>query len=94
VKVSDLQSKEKEVIVMMYNWPVVLNQAAENRSPAMIANYLFELAKEFNQFYQECSILKEKDENRRLFRLQICSMVAALLRNAAGLLGMKMPERM
>ena len=94
VKVSDLQPKEKEIIVMMYGWPMVLNQAAENRSPAMIANFIFDLAKEFNQFYQECSILKEPNADRRMFRLQVCDMVAALLRNASGLLGIGMPERM
>ena len=94
VKVTDLQPKEKEIIVMMYGWPMVLNQAAENRSPAMIANFIFDLAKEFNQFYQECSILKEPDADRRLFRLQVCDMVAALLRNASELLGIGMPERM
>ena len=94
VKVTDLQPKEKEIIVMMYGWPMVLNQAAENRSPAMIANFIFDLAKEFNQFYQECSILKEPDADRRMFRLQVCDMVAALLRNASELLGIGMPERM
>ncbi len=94
VKVNDLQPKEKEIIVMMYGWPMVLNQAAENRSPAMIANFIFDLAKEFNQFYQECSILKEPDADRRMFRLQVCDMVAALLRNASELLGIGMPNRM
>ena len=94
VKISDLQPKEKEIIVMMYGWPMVLNQAAENRSPAMIANFIFDLAKEFNQFYQECSILKEPDADRRMFRLQVCDMVAALLRNASELLGIGMPSRM
>jgi len=94
VKVGDLQPKEKEIIVMMYGWPMVLNQAAENRSPAMVANFIFDLAKEFNQFYQECSILKEPDADRRMFRLQVCDMVAALLRNASELLGIGMPNRM
>ena len=94
VKVSDLQPKEKEIIVMMYGWPMVLNQAAESRSPAMVANFIFDLAKEFNQFYQECSILKESDTDRRMFRLQVCDMVAALLRNASELLGIGMPNRM
>ena len=94
VKVTDLQPKEKEIIVMMYGWPMALNQAAEGRSPAMIANFIFDLAKEFNQFYQECSILREEDADRRMFRLQICAMVAALLRNASELLGIGMPERM
>ena len=94
VKVNDIQPKEKDIIVLMYSWPSVLKQAAEGRSPAMIANFIYDLAKCFNQFYQECSILKESDETRRDFRLQICGMVAALLRNASQLLGMGMPERM
>ena len=94
VKVTDLQPKEKDIIVMMYGWPMVLNLAAENRSPAMVANFIFDLAKEFNQFYQECSILKEPDADRRMFRLQVCDMVAALLRNASELLGIGMPNRM
>ena len=94
MKVTDLQPKEKEIIVMMYGWPMVLNQAAENRSPAMIANFIFDLAKEFNQFYQECSILMEPDADHRMFRLQVCDMVAALLRNASELLGIGMPNRM
>lgn len=94
VKVKDVHPKEKEIIVMMYGWPMVLSQAADNLSPAMIANFLFDLAKEFNQFYQECSILREEDPDRRMFRLQICDMVARLLRNASELLGIGMPERM
>lgn len=94
LKINNLHPKEKEIVVMMYGWPMVLSQASENRSPAMIANFIFDLAKEFNQFYQECSILKEEDANRRMFRLQICAMVSALLRNASGLLGIGMPERM
>jgi len=94
IKVTDIQPKEKDIIVLMYSWPNVLKQAAEGRSPALIANFIYDLAKGFNQFYQECGILKESDETRRDFRLQICGMVAALLRNASQLLGMGMPERM
>lgn len=94
VKVKYIHPKEKEIIVMMYGWPMLLSQAADNLSPAMIANFLFDLAKEFNQFYQECSILREEDPDRRMFRLQICDMVARLLRNASELLGIGMPEKM
>ena len=79
---------------LSYTWPSVLEQAAINRSPAMIANYIYELCKNFNQFYQECSIMKEPDEKRRAFRLQLAAMTARLLRNAGELLGMQMPERM
>lgn len=94
VPVNDMHNKEKLLLVNIYNWPSVLEQAAINRSPAMIANYIYELAKDFNQFYQECSILKEEDTNRREFRLQLADMTAKLLRNASSLLGISMPEKM
>ncbi|MCQ2308515.1 MAG: arginine--tRNA ligase [Bacteroidales bacterium] len=94
VKVTEIMSGEKHLITNMHTWLAVLEQAAINRSPAMIANYIYELCKEFNQFYQECSILKEENADRREFRLQLASMTARLLRNASNLLGMQMPERM
>lgn len=94
VKVNTILPGEKQLLTTMHAWPSVLEQAAINRSPAMIANYIYELCKGFNQFYQECSILKEEDENRREFRLQLADMTARLLRNASNLLGMQMPERM
>ena len=94
IPVVDLQPKEKMLLVNIYNWPSVLEQAAINRSPAMIANYIYDLAKDFNQFYQECSIMKEDDAKRREFRLQLADMTARLLRNASGLLGISMPNKM
>ena len=94
IPVNDMQPKEKMLLVNIYNWPSVLEQAAVNRSPAMIANYIYDLAKDFNQFYQECSIMKEDDAKRREFRLQLADMTAKLLRNASGLLGISMPEKM
>ena len=94
IPVTDLQPKEKMLLVNIYNWPSVLEQAAINRSPAMIANYIYDLAKDFNQFYQECSIMKEEDVKRREFRLQLADMTARLLRNASGLLGISMPNKM
>lgn len=94
INVTDMMPGEKSLLTNMHTWPAVLEQAAINRSPSMIANYIYELCKEFNQFYQECGILKEEDVNRREFRLQLASMTARLLRNASNLLGMQMPERM
>ena len=94
VEVDGILSDEKPLLTNIHSWPGVLEQAAINRSPAMIANYIYELCKGFNQFYQECSILKEQDEKRRAFRLQLAAMTARLLRNAGELLGMQMPERM
>ena len=94
VVVDSIQPGEKSLLTNIYTWPSVLEQAAINRSPAMIANYIYDLCKGFNQFYQECSILKEEDVKRREFRLQLSAMTARLLRNAGDLLGMQMPERM
>jgi len=94
VNIASLLPKEKNLILIIHAWPEVLQQAAEGRSPALVANYLYELAKEFNQFYQEFSILKEEDTQRKLFRLQLSQMTADLLANAASLLGMGMPEKM
>lgn len=94
VMVDNIMPGEKQLLTNMHTWPSVLEQAAINRSPAMIANYIYELCKDFNQFYQECSILREENVNRREFRLQLAGMTARLLRNASSLLGMQMPERM
>ena len=94
VNIASLLPKEKNLILIIHAWPEVLQQAAEGRSPALVANYLYELAKEFNQFYQEFSILKEEDTQRKLFRLQLSQMTADLLANAASMLGMGMPEKM
>lgn len=94
IPVTDMHAKEKMLLVNIYNWPALLEQAAINRSPAMIANYIYDLAKDFNQFYQECSIMKEDDAKRREFRLQLADMTAKLLRNASSLLGISMPEKM
>jgi arginyl-tRNA synthetase len=94
IEVDNILPEEKPLLTNIHTWPGVLEQAAINRSPAMIANYIYDLCKGFNQFYQECSILKEQNEKRRAFRLQLAAMTARLLRNAGELLGMQMPERM
>jgi arginyl-tRNA synthetase len=94
IGIENILPEEKSLLTNIHTWPGVLEQAAINRSPAMIANYIYDLCKGFNQFYQECSIMKEPDEKRRAFRLQLAAMTARLLRNAGDLLGMQMPERM
>ena len=94
IEVDNILPEEKPLLTNIHTWPGVLEQAAINRSPAMIANYIYDLCKGFNQFYQECSILKEQNEKRRAFRLQLAAMTARLLRNTGELLGMQMPERM
>jgi arginyl-tRNA synthetase len=68
--------------------------AADSLSPALIANYTFELAKEFNQFYHDISILNEPDQATRAFRISLSEMTGIVIRNAMGLLGIDVPERM
>lgn len=89
-----LAEKEKSLLVMLHAYPLLLQQAASNRSPALVANYLYDLAKEFNQFYQECPILPEADENRRQFRLKLSQFTGRMIRQAGSLLGIEMPEKM
>lgn len=91
---ADFMPKEKNLLVLLHTYPALLKQAADNRSPALVANYLYELAREFNQFYQACPILRETDVDRRSFRLQLSAFTARMISRAGGLLGMEMPEKM
>jgi arginyl-tRNA synthetase len=84
----------RSLIRNLENYHATLNQAAESYSPAIIANYAYELAKEFNQFYHDFSILKEEDLNTASFRLFISGKVADTLKKCMFLLGIEMPERM
>ena len=72
----------------------MVKEAARSYSPALIANYCYDLAKEYNQFYHDYPILKEEDTARRNLRLLLSYTVARTLKSAASLLGMEMPERM
>ena len=85
---------EKELIKLLYEYEGVLMSAAETLSPALIANYVFELAKEFNRFYQEIQILKEENEQQRALRLQIAEQCATTIKETMRLLGIGVPERM
>ena len=89
-----LEDKEKVVIKRIASFPQTVAEAAENYSPAIIANYCYELVKEFNQFYHDYSILKEEDANVKGFRLVLSSVVADVVSRGMGLLGIEMPERM
>ena len=78
----------------MNGYADVVAQAGKDYSPSGIANYCYELTKEFNQFYHDYSILKEEDEQIRMFRLVLAKNVAKILRNGMALLGIEVPERM
>jgi arginyl-tRNA synthetase len=89
-----LNEKEKAVIRLMHEFPGVVKDAGETYNPALIANYVYDLVKEFNQFYHDFSILKEEDPAKRDFRLLLSSSAAGVVRNGMELLGIEMPERM
>ena len=90
----ELSSKEQEIISSVANFAAVVKLAGKDYSPSVIANYCYELTKEYNQFYHEFSVLKEEDEAKRQFRLVLSANVAKVIRLGMGLLGIEMPERM
>ncbi|WP_417291632.1 arginine--tRNA ligase [Corallibacter sp.] len=89
-----LHEKEKELIKQLELFPDIIQQAASNYSPALIANYTYDLVKEFNSFYQNVSILGADIETEKIFRVQLSQSVANTIRNAFSLLGIQVPERM
>lgn len=89
-----LTDKERAVIKTLHDMPSMVASAADNFSPAMIANYAYELAKTFNSFYQDTPILREADTNLKTFRVQLCAVVAQALKNTMHILGIEVPERM
>ncbi len=89
-----MNAKEKELIKIIQQYPETIQLAAQNYSPALIANYTYDLVKEFNSFYQNVSILAADSENEKIFRVKLSSAVAEIIKSAFGLLGIKVPERM
>jgi arginyl-tRNA synthetase len=90
----DLAEKELRVLKNLYQYTSVLTEAAEAYSPAVIANYVYELAKEYNQFYQEHPILIEEDAAKAQFRFALSHRVGETIARALNLLGIEVPERM
>lgn len=89
-----LEDKERELIKQLQLFPEVIQQAATNHSPALIANYTYDLVKAFNSFYQNVSILGANTQNEIVFRVQLSQAVANTIKNAFSLLGVAVPERM
>ncbi|QVY65412.1 arginine--tRNA ligase [Polaribacter sp. Q13] len=90
----ELHEKEKELLKQLELYPETVQQAAANYSPAIIANYTYDLVKEFNSFYQNVHILGEQDLNKKVFRVQLSKKVAETIKSAFLLLGIQVPERM
>ena len=89
-----LTDKEESLIQNLASFPSVVKDAGDNFSPAVIANYIYDLVKEYNQFYHDCSILREENESLRIFRLALSENVARVIRTGMGLLGINVPDRM
>ncbi|MBP5667828.1 MAG: arginine--tRNA ligase [Salinivirgaceae bacterium] len=91
---TQLNEKEMQLAKLIFDFPAVVADAGANYSPALIANHLYSLAKEYNQFYHDCSILKEEDANVREFRLALSKLTAKVIKTGAALMGILVPERM
>lgn len=91
---SEPNAKESVLIQKVADFPLVVAEAGRNYSPALIANYAYDLAKEYNQFYHDYSILREENEQKRNLRLLLSMTVGRTLKSAMSLLGIEMPERM
>ena len=91
---AELSQKEINLIQKMSDYASAVEQAGKDYSPSGIANYCYELTKEFNQFYHDFSILKEEDTQKRAVRLRIAANVAKVISNGMALLGIEVPERM
>jgi arginyl-tRNA synthetase len=90
----ELHTKERDLLKLIYDFQHAITEAGINYSPAIIANYVYDLAKEFNQFYHECDVIKEENEQIKLFRLQLIQLIAQIIKTAMELLGAKVPEQM
>ena len=89
-----LSEKEIYLIQLLTEFPATVKQAGDEFSPALIANYIYELVKEFNQFYHDYTILKEENEDLRNFRLMLSKTIGNVIKTGMGLLGIEVPERM
>ena len=92
--VSDIHNRERSLILRIADFPSIIQEAGKTFSPAVVANYAYELACDFNSFYHDCSILNEPDASKRHLRLLIAYLVSDILYRSFDLLGIEMPERM
>jgi len=92
--VNELDAVERDLIITLTQYPEMVRIAAAEYNPATIANYVYELAKAFNKFYHEKSILQAENETLKRFRLQLASASANIIKTGMGLLGIDVPERM
>jgi arginyl-tRNA synthetase len=89
-----LHEKERELIKLIYDFPKVLEESAKTYNPSDVANYIYELAKLFNQFFSECPVLKEENKAIKEFRIKLIETTASIIKNGMLSLGIAVPERM
>jgi len=85
---------EKELVFKIYQYPLVIKEAAKELSPGVICNYIFELAKQYSAFYHDHQVLNEANVDQRSFRLNLCKLTADIIQSGFGLLGIVVPEKM
>jgi arginyl-tRNA synthetase len=85
---------EKDLIILLEQYPTIIEQASSEHNPSVIAIYVFNLAKSFNTFYTEHSVMNAESEEKKQLRLQLSEMTANVIASGMGLLGIKVPERM
>ncbi|HXL56999.1 MAG TPA: DALR anticodon-binding domain-containing protein, partial [Chitinophagaceae bacterium] len=90
----ELLSLEKQVITQLEQFPVVIDEAANEHDPSKVAIYVFNLAKTYNAFYTEHSVANAETEEKKILRLQLSQLTAQTIKTAMHLLGMQVPERM
>jgi len=94
IKVSNLHPKEKELIKLVQSYPEIIQNAAQNLSPALIANFTYELVKSYNSFYQSVPIFGADNENEKTLRIQLSNGVSSVIKSSFKLLGIEVPGRM
>ncbi len=91
---TEISAKELQLIKFIHKYPEILAEASENHTPALVANYVYDLVKEYNQFYHDHPIVSESDSEKRLFRLHLSVQVSKIIQSGMSLLGISMPSRM
>jgi arginyl-tRNA synthetase len=85
---------EKELLIELENYPTVIEQAGNEHDPSHLANYIYNIAKTYNSFYTEHSVMKAESEEKKQLRLFICELTANVIASGMKLLGINVPERM
>ncbi len=90
----EINEKEQELIKKLKDFPTIISESGSNYSPALLCNYIFDLVKEFNHFYQTVDILREEDKNKLAFRLSLSETVGKVIKTGMNLLGIRVPNKM